>query len=111
MIFSTQLPCILGRQMNPDPFENFERSRAGWSIPLALLVLGGGLTYLAINSLHGILLREVDAPRAAQAEKGGPAEAGQGGELQAGNPHVAVENGKLEEAEAEGSATGASGQK
>ncbi|MAI73225.1 MAG: hypothetical protein CMM01_20280 [Rhodopirellula sp.] len=63
--------------MSTDPFENFERSRVGWIIPFSLFFVGGILTYLAVNSLHGILVRELDAARAAQVEKGGDLHAGE----------------------------------
>jgi len=82
MTVSTQPPALWVRQMNTDPFENFERSRLGWSVPVALFLLGGALTYFAVSSLHGILLREVQA---AQAE--------QGRDVQTANPPV-VPSGK-----------------
>lgn len=54
--------------MTTDPFENFERSRIGLSIPAVLFMVGGVLTYLSINSLHGVLLREEEAARARQSQ-------------------------------------------
>jgi hypothetical protein len=54
--------------MTTDPFGNFERSRIGLSIPAVLFMVGGVLTYLSINSLHGVLLREEEAARARQSE-------------------------------------------
>ena len=52
--------------MTTDPFRNFERSRFGLSIPLALFTLGGVLSYLAISALYGVLLREEEAVGATQ---------------------------------------------
>lgn len=83
--------------MTTDPFEKFEQSRFGWSIPVALFVFGGLLTYLAVNSLHGVVLREVNAARAAQRQ--------QTLELQSGIPATAVDGGELEKAGSNVSAT------
>ena len=49
--------------MTTDPFEKFERSRGGLSIPLAVFIFGGLLTYLAVSSLHGIAIRHDEANR------------------------------------------------
>jgi hypothetical protein len=76
--------------MTTDPFENFERSRIGWSIPVALFVFGGFLTYLAVNSLHGVVLREENAARAAQKQERL--------ELQSKLPAAAVDDVELEKA-------------
>ena len=70
--------------MTTDPFENFERSRIGLSIPAVLFLVGGVLTYLSINSLHGVLLREAEAARARQSEL-----EGQGRDVPTGNAPVA----------------------
>jgi len=58
---------VRGRQMSTDPFEQFERSRSGLIIPLALFVMGGCLTYAAVSSLHGVVLREAEAARMMEA--------------------------------------------
>ena len=79
--FGLRFPAPPGRPMTTDPFRNFERSRFGLSIPVALFTLGGVLTYLAVNSLYGVLLRELDAVEATQTEPGG--------ESAPGNPPVA----------------------
>ncbi len=94
--------------MTTDPFENFERSRFGLSIPLALFMLGGVLTYFAVSSLHGVLLRELETVKEAQTE--------QGGEVVTGNPPVALDVGeqgigKPDEFGADSGATGATGEK
>ncbi|MGI9445948.1 MAG: hypothetical protein ACR2N1_26010 [Rubripirellula sp.] len=79
--------------MANDPFEKFERSRVGWTIPLALFFLGGGLTYFAVSSLHGVLLRELESAQATQAEQAEQAEqVAQGGEVQTANPVVEPDN-------------------
>ena len=82
-----RFPAFWVRQMANDPFEKFERSRVGWTIPLALFILGGGLTYFAVSSLHGVLLRELESAQATQAEQ-----AAQGGEVQTANPVVEPDN-------------------
>ncbi len=58
---------VRGRQMSTDPFEQFERSRGGLVIPLALFVMGGCLTYAAVSSLHGVVLREAEVARMIEA--------------------------------------------
>ena len=55
-----------GLQMSTDPFEKFESSRSGLIIPLAVFVLGGCLTYVAIGSLRGVFLRQVEAAKRLQ---------------------------------------------
>jgi len=68
MVFMpSQLPQSTGRQMSTDPFEQFERSRGGLVIPLALFVMGGCLTYAAVSSLHGVVLREAEVARMIEA--------------------------------------------
>ncbi len=106
------------RQMATDPFEKFERSRVGWTIPLALFIIGGGLTYFAVSSLHGVLLRELESAQATQAEQAEQAEqAAQGGEVQTANPvvepdnvepdNVEPDNGETDEIESDVGVTGA----
>ncbi|MAI30781.1 MAG: hypothetical protein L7W43_00305 [Rubripirellula sp.] len=85
--------------MTNDPFEQFERSRFGWSIPLVLFIVGSVLTYLAVNSLHGIWLREVDAARAAQVD--------QGGDLQKSNSPVEIDDSAANKNRPEVSGSGA----
>lgn len=75
--------------MATDPFEKFERSRVGWTIPLALFIIGGGLTYFAVSSLHGVLLRELESAQAEQAARGG--------DVQTANPVVEPDNGESDE--------------
>ena len=42
--------------MTTDPFEQFERSRSGFLIPIGLFLVGAVLTWLAIASLNAIVL-------------------------------------------------------
>ena len=44
--------------MAMDPFEQFERSRGGMLIPLAVFVIGGTLTVAAVRGLHLVSVRE-----------------------------------------------------
>ncbi len=87
------------RQMATDPFEKFERSRVGWTIPLALFIIGGGLTYFAVSSLHGVLLRELESAQAEQAARGG--------DVQTANPVVELDNGESDEIGSDVGVTGA----
>ena len=89
-----RFPAFWVRQMATDPFEKFERSRVGWTIPLALFIIGGGLTYFAVSSLHGVLLRELESAQATQAEQ-----AAQGGEVQTANPVAEPDNGEADDGE------------
>lgn len=78
--------------MATDPFESFERSRAGWSIPAGLFILGAFLTFLAVNSLHAVVLRDVEAARTTEPDLNG-----QGGDSQSSQPKVAADlEGSLE---------------
>ncbi len=92
-----RFPAFWVRQMATDPFEKFERSRVGWTIPLALFIIGGGLTYFAVSSLHGVLLRELESAQATQAEQA--EQAAQGGEVQTANPVVESDNGESDNVE------------
>lgn len=55
-----RLPLISFRrsEMSHDPFEQFERSRGGGLIPVAIFALGAGLTVFAIGILHDVRIRE-----------------------------------------------------
>ena len=86
--------------MATDPFEKFERSRVGWTIPLALFIIGGGLTYFAVSSLHGVLLRELESAQATQAEQ-----AARGGEVQTANPVVEPDNVEPDNGESDNGAS------
>lgn len=44
--------------MSHDPFEQFERSRGGFLIPMVIFALGAGLTVFAIDVLHEVRVRE-----------------------------------------------------
>ena len=68
-----------------------------------LFIVGSFLTYLAVNSLRGILLREVDAGPAMQVQ--------QGEELKTGRAAVAIDDGQVDTAESEANVSEASGQK
>ncbi len=94
-----RFPAFWVRQMATDPFEKFERSRVGWTIPLALFIIGGGLTYFAVSSLHGVLLRELESAQAEQAARGG--------DVQTANPVVELDNGESDEIGSDVGVTGA----
>ena len=64
-----------------------------------LFIVGSVLTYLAVNSLHGIWLREVDAARAAQVD--------QGGDLQKSNSSVEIDDSAANKNRSEVSGSGA----
>jgi hypothetical protein len=59
----------------------------------------GGLTYFAVSSLHGVLLRELESAQAEQAARGG--------DVQTANPVVELDNGESVEIGSDVGVTGA----
>ena len=47
--------------MQNDPFEQFERSRGGLLIPIAIFMLGAALTWLVIGNLQPIVVKTESA--------------------------------------------------
>ena len=56
--------------MSIDPFEQFERSRSGLLIPVAVFVVGLALTVAAVRSLHVVSVRESAEMNASEHESG-----------------------------------------
>jgi hypothetical protein len=51
---------LIDSMMNSDVFERFERTRGGLLIPVLLFVVGAVATVLAIKTVHGVAIEQLE---------------------------------------------------